>query len=124
MFEVASPKRVYFLGASRKNIRAFPEDVRVDMGYALFQVQNGAKPVSAKPLKGFGGSGVLEIIENFDGSTYRAVYTIKFLQCIYVLHCFQKKSKHGIATPQKEIELVRQRFKMATEHYRSNYGVL
>ena len=110
------------MGSSRKDIQAFPEDARVDIGYALFQVQNGTKPVSAKPLKGFGGAGVLELIEDFDGDTYRAIYTVNFSQCVYVLHCFQKKSKHGTATPQQEIELIQRRLKTAAEHYRSNYA--
>lgn len=117
MIESDLPKTIHFVGASKKDIRTFPAEVRLDMGYALFQVQNGAKPAAAKPLKGFGGAGVLEVIENFDGNAYRAVYTVKFSQCVYVLHCFQKKSKHGIATPIKEIELIRQRLKTAETHY-------
>src|SRR3989338_7374228 len=110
-------KNLYFAGASRKDIRAFPEEVREDIGYALFEVQRGGKPTSAKSLRGFGGAGVLEIIENFDGNAYRAVYTVKFPKAVYVLHCFQKKSKRGIATPQKEAELIKQRFKAAEENY-------
>jgi len=115
------PKTIHFLGSAKKDIRAFPAAVRIDVGFALFQVQHGSKPYSAKPLKGFGGAGVLEIVENFDGNTYRAVYTVKFVQCIYVLHCFQKKSKHGIATPIKEIELIQNRLKTAMEHYDNHY---
>ncbi|MDD5347594.1 MAG: type II toxin-antitoxin system RelE/ParE family toxin, partial [Candidatus Omnitrophica bacterium] len=88
-------KRLIFVGSSRDDIRSFPEAVRLDIGYALFTAQRGEKPVSAKPLKGFGGAGVLEIIENFDGNTYRAVYTVKFSDVLYVLHCFQKKSHRG-----------------------------
>ena len=91
------------------------------MGLALFKAQKGEKPASAKPLKGFGGAGVLEVIDNFYGDTYRAVYTVKFLNIVYVLYCFQKKSKHGIETPQKEINLIRQRLKTAEEHYRLNH---
>ena len=120
MSEKQTVKSLYFVGSSRKDIQDFPEEVRVDIGYALFEVQKGGKPASAKPLKGFGGAGVLEIIENFDGNTYRAVYAVKFPKKVYVLHCFQKKSKHGIATPQKEINLIRQRLKSAEEDYKSN----
>jgi phage-related protein len=114
-------KKIDFIGSSKKGIREFPEEVKEDIGYALFEVQKGGKPASAKPLKGFGGAGVLEIIENFEGDTYRAVYTVKFSNVVYVLHCFQKKSKHGIKTPQKEIALIKQRLKTAEEDYRANY---
>jgi phage-related protein len=72
-------------------------------------------------LKGFGGAGVLEIIENFVGDTYRAVYTVSFKKVVYVLHCFQKKSKHGIKTPQQDIDLVKKRLKAAEEDYKANY---
>src|SRR3990167_11183306 len=114
-------KKIDFVRSSRKDIREFPEEVKEDIGYALFEVQKGGKPASAKPLKGFGGAGVLEIIENFEGDTYRAVYTVKFSKVVYVLHCFQKKSKHGIKTPQKEIGLIKQRLKIAEEDYKTNY---
>lgn len=91
------------------------------MGYVLFEVQKGGKPASAKPLKGFGGAGVLEIIENFSGGAYRAVYTVKFEKVVYVLHCFQKKSKHGIKTPKQDMDLIKQRLKAAEEDYKANY---
>ncbi len=81
----------------------------------------GIKPMEAKPLKGFGGAGVLEIIENFVGNTYRAVYTVKFAKVVYVLHCFQKKSKSGIKTPQHEIDLIKQRLKLAEELYKFDH---
>jgi phage-related protein len=71
----------------------------------------------AKPLKGFGGAGVLEILDDFDGDTYRAVYTVRFTGAVYVLHAFQKKSKHGIATPKAELNLIRQRLRQAREDY-------
>ena len=93
MIELRTLKRLDFVGSSREDLKEFPEEVRQDIGYALFEVQMGGKPISAKPLKGFGGAGVLEIIENFSGDTYRAVYTVKFQETVYVLHCFQKKSK-------------------------------
>jgi len=84
-------------------------------------VQKGEKPAAAKPLKGFGGAGVLEIIENFIGDTYRAVYTVKFAKVVYVLHCFQKKSKRGIETPKHEIDLIKQRLKEVEEDYKARY---
>lgn len=77
--------------------------------------------MSAKPLEGFGGAGVLEIIENFSGDTYRAVYTVKFEKVVYVLHCFQKKSKHGIKTSQQDIDLIKRRLRVAEEDYRVHY---
>ena len=77
----------------------------------------GNKHPDAKPLKGFKGAGVLEIVEDFDGDTYRAVYTVKFEEIIYVLHAFQKKSKRGIATPKKDIDLIEARLNRAKKHY-------
>ena len=115
-------KSVHFVGSARKDIQAFPEEVKDDMGYALLVAQRGGKASSAKPLQGFGGAGVLEVVENFDGDTYRAVYTVKFERIIYVLHCFQKKSKHGIKTAQQDIELVKSRLKAAEEDYKVHYG--
>ena len=115
-------KTLCFIGSSRDDLRAFPEDVRVDIGYALHEVQIGRKPMAAKPLKGFDGAGVLEIIEDYSGDTYRAVYTVKFHDAIYVLHCFQKKSKHGIKTPQQELDLIERRLKLAEADYRSKHG--
>ena len=111
-------KNLHFIGSSKKDLSAFPKDVKVNIGYALFQVQHGNKPSSAKPLRGFGGASVLEIIENSEKGTYRAIYTVQFRRAIYVLHCFQKKSKHGIETPKRDIDLIHQRLKMAMEHYR------
>ncbi|MES1203326.1 MAG: type II toxin-antitoxin system RelE/ParE family toxin [Pseudomonadota bacterium] len=106
-------KPVEWVGASLKDVRAFPEEVRDSVGYALYLAQVGQKHVSVKPLKGFGGAGVLEVVEDHDGDTYRAVYTVKFASAIYVLHAFQKKSKSGVRTPKAEIELVKQRLKVA-----------
>jgi len=113
-------KRVDFIGSSREDLKKFPEDVKQDIGYALFEAQRGQKPAAAKPLKGFSGAGVLEIVENFTGGTYRAVYTVRFHKVVYVLHCFQKKSKHGIKTSQQDIDLIKQRLKMAEEDYKTN----
>ena len=97
-------KRIDFIGSSRENLKKFPEEVKQDIGYALYEAQRGEKPATAKPLKGFSGAGVLEIVENFSSGTYRVVYTVRFQKVIYVLHCFQKKSKHGIKTPQQDID--------------------
>ena len=89
------------------------------MGYALYRAQLGKTHESAKPLKGFGGAGVVEIVEDFRSDTYRAVYTVKFAGVVYVLHAFQKKSRKGAETPQHEIELIERRFKAAADDYRS-----
>ncbi len=110
-----------FVGSSRDDLKEFPDEVRQDIGHMLHMVQMGLKPNEAKPLRGFGGSGVLEIVENFFGDTYRAVYTVKFSDMIYVLHCFQKKSKKGIETPKHETDLIKQRLKEAEEDYKARY---
>lgn len=85
--------------------------MRREVGLALFQAQRGEKPASAKPMEGFKGAKVLKIVEDHDGNTYRVVYTVKFPEVVYVLHCFQKKSKSGIATPKRDVELIRARFR-------------
>ena len=92
------------------------------MGFALYQAQIGGIHGSVKPLKGFGGAGVLEITEDHHGDTYRAIYTVKFDNAVYVLHAFQKKSKKGIKTPQDDIELVRRRLKTAEQYCQSRSG--
>lgn len=98
-----------------------PNDVKEVMGFAIFSAQSGEKHPAAKPLKGFGGAGVLEVVEDFDGDTYRAVYTVKFAGVVYVLHAFQKKSKRGSATPRHDIDLIKQRLRTAEQHYRAHY---
>lgn len=110
-------KRVLWMGSTREDLRDFPEAVKDIMGFALYLAQTGGKHPAAKPLKGFSGAGVLEIVEDHHGDTYRAVYTVRLADAIYVLHAFQKKSKSGIATPQREIELIRQRLQRAIEHH-------
>lgn len=105
---------IVWMGDSRKNIREFPEEVRVSIGYALQLVQAGETPVDAKPFKGI-GSGVYEIVKRYDTDTYRAVYAVKIGENIYVLHAFQKKSKRGIKTPQMDIDLIKQRYKDVLE---------
>lgn len=87
------------------------------MGHALDIAQQGGKSVSAKPLLGFGGAGVLEIVNDFDGNAFRAVYTVQFTDAVYVLHAFQKKSKRGIATPKPVLDLIRSRLKLARDDH-------
>jgi len=95
-----------------------PGEVQSEVGYALYLAQRGDKHASAKPLKGFGSAGVLEVVEDFDGETYRAIYTVRFVHAVYVLHCFQKKSTHGIAMPKPDWELIQRRLKAAELHSR------
>jgi phage-related protein len=111
------PKPVFWIASSRKNLKKFPKSVRQTFGQALFDAQTGEKHPDAKPLKGFGGAGVLEVVEDDDGSTFRAVYTVKFAGVVYVLHAFQKKSRKGSKTPAEEIEKVKARLKEAEEHH-------
>jgi phage-related protein len=106
-------KPLIWVGSAKADLKAFPEDVRLVMGYALYLAQVGGKHPGAKPLHGFGGAGVLEVVEEHDGDAYRAVYTVRLAGVVYALHAFQKKSKSGIKTPQREIELVRRRLKAA-----------
>ena len=108
-------KPVAWIGSSRSDLSSFPEDVKDAIGYALYIAQRGGKHADAKPLRGFGGAGVLEIVEDHAGDTYRAVYTVRLAGRIYVLHVFQKKSKTGITTPKPEIELIKSRLKRAEE---------
>jgi phage-related protein len=115
--EPAEPKPVFWVASSRKDLRAFPKAVRTTFGQALYDAQTGGKHPGAKPLKGFGGAGVLEVVEDDDGNTYRAVYTVRFVGVVYVLHAFQKKSKAGIKTPAGDIDKVRARLREAEKHY-------
>jgi phage-related protein len=109
-----SPKPVIWLADTLAALRRYPEEVQDEMGYALYLAQIGQKYFRAKPLKGL-GPGVLEVVSDHRGDTYREVYTVRFQDAVYVLHVFQKKSKKGVATPRSEIELVRQRLKRAEE---------
>jgi phage-related protein len=111
-------KPCIFIGSSLKDLRRFPAKVRNRVGFALNEVQNGREPIAAKALRGFGSRAVLELVDDFDSDTYRAVYTVKFAGVVYVLHAFQKKAKKGIATPQREIELIKSRLRDAELHYR------
>ncbi len=119
--DLVGPKPVFWMASSRKDIREFPKAARQTFGQALFDAQNGGKHPDAKPLKGFQGSGVLEVVEDDRGSTYRAVYTVKFAGVVYVLHAFQKKSKIGSKTPSEEMERVISRLREAAKHYAEWY---
>jgi phage-related protein len=102
------------LGDSLQTLQRFPEEVKDEVGFALFQAQTGDKYIKAKPLKGF-GAGILEVVSDHRGDTFHAVYTVRLAGRVYVHHAFQKKSKTGIATPKAEMDLVRQRLKRAIE---------
>jgi len=111
-------KELIWIGSSLEDLKSFPEAARKATGFALRAAQERFKAVSAKPLRGFGGASVLEIVENRDGDTYRAVYTVNFEEAVYVLHCFKKKSKSGIATPKQDLDLVKQRFRAAQQEHK------
>lgn len=107
-------KLLEWVGSSKKDLKALPDEVIDIFGYALFLAQTGGKHDQAKPLQGFGSAGVLEVVEDYRGDAYRAVYTVRFEERVFVLHVFQKKSKTGIATPKKDMDLIRERLKVAT----------
>lgn len=115
----ATIKLVSWIGSSYKDFREFPDPVQDSIGYALYQAQIDLKHGSAKPLKGFGGAGVLELVAGHVGDTFRAVYTVKFATAVYVLHAFQKKSKSGIKTPTEDMELIQRRLKAAEADYKA-----
>ena len=104
-----------WIGGSKKDLMALPDEVVNVFGYALYLAQAGGKHAQAKPLKGFGSAGVLEVVEDWRGNTYRAVYTVRFAVRVFVLHVFQKKSKSGIATPKPDLDLIKARLKAATK---------
>jgi phage-related protein len=107
-------KTVIWLGDSLRELKTFPAAVQDEMGYAIYLAQRGDRHVSAKPLKGL-GSGVLEVVSDHRGDTFRSVYTVRYVDRVFVLHAFQKKSKSGIATPKANVELIKQRLKRAVE---------
>ena len=111
-------KRLIWIGSSKKDLEDLPEDIVRAFGYGLYRAQVGEQHENAKILKGFGGAGVLELIESDGDGTYRAVYTIQMKEIVFVLHVFQKKSKQGIATPKKDIDLVKHRLKQAQIMYK------
>lgn len=107
-----------WLGSTRKDVRSFPRPVRRDIGIALYAAQHDELDPAARPMKGFGGSSVVEIVSDFRGDTWRAVYTVRFTEAVYVLHAFQKKSKRGIATPRKDLDLIQRRLAEADRLHR------
>lgn len=106
-------KPLIWVGSSLKDLSDFPEAVKDHVGYALFVAQQGGKHLDAKPLSGFGGAGVVEIVSRHDGDTFRAVYTVRIAEAVYVLHAFQKKSRRGRETPKGDIELIEKRLRDA-----------
>jgi len=110
-------KPLKWVGSAKRDLEAMPEAVKDVFGHALDLAQAGSKHPDAKPLTGFGSAAVLEVVEDFRGDTYRAVYTVKFAGWVYVLHCFQKKSKSGIKTPKPDLDLIDRRLKAATEDF-------
>ena len=107
----APPKPLNWIGSAYKDFCAFPDEVKSDMGYGLFLAQIGGRHRKAKTLAGFGSAGVIEIIDDHRGDTFRTVYTVRFASAVYVLHAFQKKAKSGIATPQSDIQLIKRRLR-------------
>lgn len=112
-------KALVWIASSLKDLRGFPHGVRQVMGFALYEAQAGGKHPDAKPLRGFRSAGVLEIVDDHDGDTYRGVYAVRFDDGVYVLHAFQKKSKHGSATPKADMDLIRARLEMARRLHES-----
>jgi phage-related protein len=117
----ASVKPVEWVGSSLDDLRGFPREVRRDFGQALFEAQIGGRHPAAKPLSGFGGAGVLEVVADHDGNAYRGIYTVRFGLVIYVLHAFQKKSKRAAKTPMRDRNLIETRLKIAAAHHRAAY---
>jgi len=109
-------KPLNWVGSAKKDLKELPIEVQDTFGYALYLAQTGEKHEQAKPLKGFGSAAVLEVVENEQGNTYRAVYTVQIMDAVYVLHCFQKKSTKGIATPKPDMDLIKERLKAALAH--------
>jgi len=114
----SAERPIVWVGSSRRDLRAFPQAVRRDIGQSLYAAQQGETDPSAKPLRGFGGGSVVEIVAVHRGDTWRAVYTVRFAEAIYVLHAFQKKSRKGIATPAKDMNLIHQRLAEAERLHR------
>jgi phage-related protein len=114
-------KPVLWMRSAKRDFIRFPAEVQDSFGFALFLAQSGGQAPIAKQLRGFGG-GVIELVEDFDGNAYRAIYTVRFAHAVYVLHAFQKKSKTGIKTPQADIELIRRRLKDAADDFAAHFG--
>ena len=122
MLELASLRPIIWGPRTLQELRSFPKKVKREIGRALQFAQAGEKHPAAKPLRGFGGGGVLEIVEDHDRGSYRAVYTVRFKEAIYVLHVFQKKSRKGIETPQSDLNLIKERLKWATHMHAKKSG--
>jgi phage-related protein len=116
MIQVPSLRPVVWLGSTLRDYRQFPDRVQSVMGYALYLAQLGGKHRNAKPLKGFRGAGVLEMVVDHAGDTYRCVYSVRFPHAVYALHAFMKKSKSGIATPRLDLEIIERRYREAERH--------
>ena len=113
---LGNPKPLFWVASAKRDLQEMPEEVQDAFGYALYLAQAGGMHEHAKPLRGFGSAGVIEIVEDSRGSTSRAVYTVRLEGAVYVLHCFQKKSSHGIETPKVHLDLIRERLKAAEIH--------
>lgn len=116
MIDILSLKRLFWVAGSKRDLMSMPDEVQDVFGYALHLAQSGSKHAQAKPLRGQGSAAVLEVVEDWQGDTYRAVYTVKFSAAVYVLHCFQKKATKGIATPKPDLDLIATRLKTAETH--------
>lgn len=110
-----------WIGSAKKDLLAMPDVVQQVFGFALYHAQIGSIHPDAKPLKGFGSAGIVEIVEDWRGNAYRAVYTVRFAHAVYVLHCFQKKSKRGIETPKPVMDLIRERLKEAENQAKGDF---
>lgn len=119
--QVPGEKPLHWMGSALKKLTEFPPNVQRNIGFALSAAQFGGKHLPAKPWKGE-GSGILEVVKDFDGDTYRAIYTVRFERAVYVLHAFQKKSPHGLETRKSDIALVRERLRQAQRDYEERYG--
>ena len=117
MWKNTYEKPLFWVGSSKRDLVELPGEAQRTFGFALGLAQNKGKHYKAKPMKGFGGAGVLEVVEDSEGNTYRAVYTVRFEKAVYALHVFQKKSRHGIKTPKQEVDLIKERLRQAEEHY-------
>ena len=106
---------VIWVGSSRRDLREFPDIVKDHLGYALYVAQCGGKHRDAKALTGYGGAGVVEVVKDYRGDTFRAVYTVRYAGAVYMLHAFQKKSKTGRQTPRRDIEMVKRRLREAEQ---------
>jgi phage-related protein len=120
--ESREPRTLFYVGSSERDLSDFPQEVKDSCTLGLIVALKGQKYYKAKPLRGFGGNSVLEIVEDHRSGTYRAVYTVKFKKAVYVLHAFQKKSKKKIETPKQDIELIKKRLKRAEAEYKETFG--